>query len=274
MVTNLIEVNRETCTRCGFCAAICPMGLIDFNGMNFPTPVESIETLCIRCGHCVAVCPAGSLIHRVVPVEKCISIKDEIRITAEQCDQLLKSRRSIRVFTDKLVAREVISRLIDTARFAPSGHNSQCVEWLVIDNRDEQDKLKRAVTEWVRWFIEKKPEIAGPLDMVRLLTRQEGGKDELMRDAPVLIVAHTKANDITAPAACTIALTYFQLAAMSMGLGTCWAGFVEASSGFPSVKEVLALPEGHRNYGSMLLGYPKYSYQRIPTRKPPRITWR
>lgn len=269
-----ISINKQTCTRCGICAYTCPAGLIDFNADNFPEPGEQIETSCIRCGHCVAVCPTGSLTHRYIPVGKCLNVRKELQISAAQCEHLLKSRRSIRVYKNKPVPRDIITKLIDVARHAPSGHNSQIVDWLVIDNRNELDKIKKAITEWTRWFIVKHPEIAVPLDMKRLLARQESGKDELMRDAPVLIITHARANDTLAPTACTIAITYLQLAAVSMGLGTCWAGFVQTSSGFPAVAKALALPKGHFNYGSTLLGYPKYKYARIPLRKPPRIEWR
>jgi len=269
-----IEVNHDTCTKCGICVATCGLGLINCQVNDYPSPVEFIETSCIRCGQCVAVCPTGSLTHRVIPVEKCLPVRNDLSVTPEQCEHLLKNRRSIRVYRREAVARYIITRLIDMARYAPSGHNSQCVEWLVIDNRDELIRIKEAVTAWVRWFIVDKPEIAGSMEMDRLLSELESGKDELLHDAPVLIVTHAKANDLMAPAACNIALTYLQIAAESMGLGTCWAGFVQAASGYPAVKEVLALPEGHFNYGSMLVGYAQYTYYRIPTRKPAHITWR
>lgn len=270
----MITVDQQTCTRCGICAEVCPAGLIDFKTNQFPVPGALIETSCIRCGHCVTVCPSGSLTHRDIPVERCPLIHNEFQITAEQCENLLKTRRSIRVYWDKPVSRDLISKLVDIASYAPSGHNIRNVDWLIIDNRDELQKIKKAVTEWTRWIVNKYPDIAGPLDMKRLLIRQESGKDELMRNAPVLIVAYSNAHDNMASAACTIAIAYLQLAAKSMGLGTCWAGFVQASSGFPAVAEALDLPKGKFNYGSMFIGYPKYRYTRVPFRNMPRITWR
>jgi nitroreductase len=70
------------------------------------------------------------------------------------------------------------------------------------------------------------------------------------------------------------ALAFLDLSAKSMGLGCCWAGFAYVmANGFPPIKELLALPEGHAAYGCMLLGYPRFNYHRIPLRNPPRITW-
>ena len=271
---SIIEVNHNTCTKCGICAAVCPAALIDFQTNNFPSPVAFIETTCIRCGHCVAVCPTGSITHQAIPVEKCLPVQNELQINPEQCEYLLKSRRSIRVYRKKPVSRDIITKLIDIARYAPTAKNSQNIEWLVIDNRDKLNKIKKAVTDWMRWFIINQPEIAGMVDMQRLLARQESGKDELLRGAPVLIIAYAKADEIAVSTDYIIALTYLQLAAMSMGLGTCWAGFLQIASDFPAVKEAIAIPEGYANFGSMLLGYSKYTYHRIPTRKPPHITWR
>lgn len=78
-----------------------------------------------------------------------------------------------------------------------------------------------------------------------------------------------------APHACTIALTYLELAATSMGLGTCWAGYFNvAATSFPPMQEALALPPGHQAFGSMMVGCPKFSYHRLPLRNPPAISWR
>jgi hypothetical protein len=40
------------------------------------------------------------------------------------------------------------------------------------------------------------------------------------------------------------------------------------------MQKALALPEGHQSYGAMMVGYPKFNYHRLPSRKPPPITWR
>ena len=72
-----------------------------------------------------------------------------------------------------------------------------------------------------------------------------------------------------------IALTYLELAATSMGLGCCWAGYFNAAAAsFPPLIEALALPEGHQSYGAMMIGFPQYQYQRLPARNEPAITWR
>ncbi|RJP88125.1 MAG: hypothetical protein C4518_11280 [Desulfobacteraceae bacterium] len=100
------------------------------------------------------------------------------------------------------------------------------------------------------------------------------GVDVVCRDAPHLVIAHGLAADATAQSACTIALTYLELAAPSLGLGTCWGGFFGAAAMFwPPLQEALALPKGHVCYGTAMVGRPKFKYHRLPARNTPKVTW-
>jgi nitroreductase len=72
-----------------------------------------------------------------------------------------------------------------------------------------------------------------------------------------------------------IALTFAELAAVSHGLGTCWAGFVMmASARSETVLATMNLPAGHKLLGGMMIGHPQVTYHRIPLRNEPRVTWR
>jgi nitroreductase/NAD-dependent dihydropyrimidine dehydrogenase PreA subunit len=271
----LLEVDQQSCKQDGICAAVCPVGIIDFEEGRYPGPIDGAEALCIRCGHCVAACPTGSLSHGEMPVDQCPPIQRNLQLSAEHCEHFLRSRRSIRVYKDKPVPRGDLARLIEVARYAPSGHNSQCTEWLVLDNRDELRKLAGIVAEWMRWMISNMPELALALHMDKTLQRWEEGNDVILRDAPVVIITHAEEENRMAPSTCIIALTYLELAAPSMGLGSCWAGYFNAAATvFPPMKEALSLPTGHQCFGSMMVGYPKFSYHRLPMRKPPPISWR
>ena len=165
--------------------------------------------------------------------------------------------------------------MIELARYAPTGHNSQSVEWLVLGNRDELKQLAGITVDWMRWMQDNMPEIALSFHLDRTISRWEDGEDVVLRNAPGLIVAHAAQDDRIAPTSGTIALTYLELAATSMGLGCCWAGYFNAAATtFPPMMEALPLPEGHQCLGAMMVGYPKFKYYRLPLRKQPRITWR
>lgn len=272
---NLFTVNEQTCSQDGICARVCPVGVIEFQKGGYPRPGADAEELCVRCGHCVAVCPTGSLSHRVVTLERCTPINDELRISAEACEQFLRGRRSIRVYKKKTVPQEELQRLIEVARYAPSGHNSQGAKWLVLGNREELHRLAGIVADWMRWVIVNMPEMASILHLEKTVQRWEGGDDVILRNAPAVIVTHAAKEDRLAPSTCTIALSYLELAATGLGLGTCWAGYFNmAATTFPPMTAALGLPAGHQTLGSMMVGYPAFTYRRLPSRKAPEITWR
>lgn len=242
---------------------------------GFPIPVPEAGELCVQCGHCVAVCPAGALSLESMKSSDCPPVRPDLFLNAEQAEHFLRSRRSIRKYRNRPVPRETIVRLIETARYAPSGHNLQPVEWRVVETADEVRRLAGVVAEWLRSLIVDQPELAAALHVDRLLSSWDRGEDRICRDAPHVVVAHAHKNDRTAPPACVIALTYLELAAPSLGLGACWAGFFNAAAAaYPPMAEALDLPAGHRSFGAMMLGYPQFSYHRLPLRKAPVITWR
>ncbi len=145
----------------------------------------------------------------------------------------------------------------------------------MLGNREELRRLAGIVIDWMHWMVAQMPEAAQALHLGRTLERWNAGHDVILRGAPVLIIAHAEKENRMAPTTCTIALTYLELAATSMGLGGCWAGYFNAAATlFPPMIEALGLPEGHQCYGAMMVGYPRFNYHRLPTRKTPEILWR
>jgi len=103
----------------------------------------------------------------------------------------------------------------------------------------------------------------------------EMGIDAVLRGAPHLVLCHAPKDNMMARAAGTIALAYLELAAPSLDLGSCCAGFFDAALGFyPPLAEAVGLPEGHAGFGSVMLGYPRHRYHRMPRRNAAKITWK
>lgn len=269
-------INQEKCNQDGICAAECPTGIIRWTGKgSFPVTVTGGEKFCLNCGHCVAVCPHGAAALKTLSPEDCPSIDRRKLPSHEQIDHLVRARRSIRTFKEQVVEHHKLVQLIDAARFAPTGHNLQQVHWLVIENPEEIQRLAGLVVDWMRTMLDQKPEVAAALAMPQVIAAWERGRDTVCRRAPHLIITHAPKKVASAPTDCVVALTYLELLAYSMGLGTCWAGyFTTAANVFPPLTAALGLPENHRIPGALLIGYPKYQYHRIPKRNEPRITWR
>jgi nitroreductase/NAD-dependent dihydropyrimidine dehydrogenase PreA subunit len=275
MSVELIQIDTATCNQDGICADVCPAGIITARTGEFPGLVEGADELCIRCGHCAAVCPTGSLSHRDMPASQMPPVNPEMRLSAEQCEHFFRSRRSIRAYKEKPPDPDAVARLIEIARYAPTGHNSQCVQWTVLADRKELERLGAVVVEWMRWMIRNMPDVAASIHMEWAVERWENGSDVVFRGAPMLIAAHADQDLRPAPNASVIAMTHLELAAPTLGLGGCWAGyFMAAAANYPPMQEALALPDGHLCFAAMMIGYPRYGYRLLPPRHAPSITWR
>jgi len=273
---SLFTVDKGKCRKDGICAAVCPAWIIELkNSSETPTPIDDAETLCINCGHCVVACPHGALSHRAMTPEQCAPLVRELQPDSEQVRQFLSSRRSIRTYQDKAVERSLLTRIVDIVRLAPSGINSQPVEWLIIYDSKEVQRLAGCVIDWMRVMLKDRPQFAASLRMDRTVRGWESGKDSICRQAPHLFIAHGEKDNPMAASSCTIALTYLELVAHAFGLGACWAGYFDAAARFwPPMKKELGLPVGHVSFGAMMVGFPKFNYYRVPLRRETRITWR
>jgi len=261
---SLFVVDSEKCKKDGICVDECPARIIAMKDKDaLPVPVHRAEDFCIQCGHCVAVCPYGALTHEAMSPEQCPPARKELLPDPEWVEHFLRFRRSIRTYKKRPVEREKIAKLIDIARYAPSGSNSQPVRWHVVHDREKVRELAGHVVDWMRFLIKEQPEFAVSLHMDRIVAGWDAGVDRICRDAPHIIVTHAPRDDRAAPAA------------PSFGLGACWAGYFNtAATMWPPMQGALALPEGHTCFGAIMIGYPKYAYHRLPSRNEPRITWR
>jgi nitroreductase/NAD-dependent dihydropyrimidine dehydrogenase PreA subunit len=273
---SLLIVDESKCKQDGFCARDCPTAIIRLKTKEtYPEMVPGGEQSCLTCGHCVAVCPHGAMSHAKVPFEDCSTIKKELVVDEAQAEQFLRSRRSIRTFRDKPVEKQKIQKLIEIARYAPTGSNTQLVEWLVLAGRDKVKKFAGLAADWARAVLEKDPQASKNPYIPGIVAAWDAGYDAVLRGAPAVIVASAPKKDHNGMVNLTLALSYLELAAPGMGLGTCWAGLLKgAIIGWPPLQKAVGLPEDHTHYYPMMLGYPKAKYFRLPQRKPPKITWK
>lgn len=272
---SLFEIDQSKCKRDGICAQECPARVIRFKDKeSFPTPVEMAEESCIQCGHCMAVCPHGALTLNNQSLDEFPQVQKELLPNSEEIKQFLTARRSIRRYKQEVVSHRILEDLIDLGSYSPTGHNKQQVHWTVFEDPEKVKKLVPLVIDWARLMAKKIPDQAVAKGMESLVLAWDKGEDPIMRRAPHLIMVHAQADLPSIHADCVIALTYLELYAASKGLGTCWAGyFTAAANVYPPLREALNLPEGHRCFGAVMLGYPQYKYYRRPKRNAPLVTW-
>lgn len=270
---SLITIDPEKCKRDSICVRECPTAIIKLKDKeSVPQIVKGGEDFCLRCGHCVVVCPHGALDHKDVPLAACPPIEKELKVTPEQSVQFLRSRRSVRFFKDKPVEKEALQQLIEVTRYAPTGSNSQLVQYTVFTDKEKIHELAGLTVDWMKHIQEKFPGEPTVAYMPMIIGAWKMGFDSVMRGAPGLIVASAPKEYPNGLVDVTIALTYLELAATSMGLGTCWAGLLQgAMLSWGPLKEAIGLPDGHAHHYPMMIGYAKPKYFRLPERKQPII---
>jgi len=271
-----ITINESLCTRDGLCAVICPLQIIaPPEGGGLPEPKPDFSKWCIKCGHCVAICPTGAIRHSAMSPDQCIPADYKSLPSPDQFENILRHRRSIRRFKRETPDKQILQRLIKMAGYAPSGHNLQSVKWLIFNTRDELKHLVSMACDWMKHMTTQMPDAPHSLIFKEIVAEWDLGRDLVLHDAPCLVIVHSKIQSGTEPTDAAISLAYFDLAALSFGLGCCWAGlFTMAAKLWQPLKDYLELPKGHELHSAMMTGYPKFEFQRVPIRKAPEIQWR
>jgi len=268
----VLKVNLEKCTKCGTCSEICPFGIIINRGSG---PELVLPQACIVCGHCVAICPQAALDLEKAPIINQTALEKFPVIDPPTAKDFLRSRRSIRAFKKEKVNRETLQELLDVARYAPTGANSQGISYIVHENPEQLRKITAVTVDWLEEQARQGTGFAMYKGVVSIYRKT--GTDVVLHDAPHLIIA-------TAPKAFGrsrgrdsghFALSYIELYATSLGLGTCWSGFVEggAQDKYQPLLDLLNIPEDRSVAGVLMLGYPKYTFKRLVDRNPLEVSW-
>jgi nitroreductase/NAD-dependent dihydropyrimidine dehydrogenase PreA subunit len=256
-----IMVDTNLCKKDGACVAVCPARVLSLNEGRFPEEVPG--GICILCGHCVAVCASNALSHSGLPQEVFLPASNELP-TPAVIDGFLMSRRSVREFKDRPIAKETLEALLDVARRAPTASNSQMLHWIVANDAAKVYSLSVEAMNWMRTS-----DIAPAK-----LEQWDKGYDFILRGAPAVIMACTPADYQWGKQDCAVALTFLELAAESRGLGVCWTGYLIRAAGVHApLRQALSVPEGYVIHGGLMLGERKYSYWLVPPRKPLSVQW-
>jgi nitroreductase/ferredoxin len=266
-IMELITVHQEKCTKCGICVKECPSFVLKMGDQG---PEAVSPDSCIACGHCTAVCPNAALDNHKSILDQQRTIKEFPVLDSETAELFLRSRRSIRTYKQKTVPREELLKLVEVARLAPTGSNSQGVSYIIVEDKET---VKKAVEITIEW-LEGSPEWAKALSLF-VREYRERGVDSILRGAPHLILATTDKDFRQGRENSILSLAYLELFVPSLGLGSCWAGIFElcACSGYEPMAKLFKIPDCKKITGAVMVGYPQYRYQRLPERNPLEVTF-
>ena len=146
--------------------------------------------------------------------------------------EAIRARRSVRSYRPDPVPDEVLTKLLESARMAPSAGNFQPWRFIVVRSQRKRERIAGGGM-WAR-FVSK---------------------------APVVIVACGDTRSKFYVHDTCIALENLVLTATSEGLGTCWIG----SFNEEDLKEMLKIPEGFKVVALVSVGYHAKSRNLIST---------
>ena len=170
--------------------------------------------------------------------------------------EAIKTRRSIRKFTDQPVEPEKLQAVLEAVQQAPSWSNRQC--WSLVVVQEQEVRTRISELSFVESFFATYGYKSNPA--------QKG-----LAQAPIVLVACAdpqQSGDLRGEqyfmADLGIATQNLMLAAHDLGLGTVFVGVFDEEQ----LKELLGIPANIRIVGLFPLGYPAGEAKSGPPRKP------
>lgn len=192
---------------------------------------------------------------------------------ARAVENAIGTRVSIRAYRDEEVPEEVILKVLEAGRRAPSGENAQPWKFIVIRDRVMRLKLseiarrgsgRRFTGEFVTGVMDKRFKGLQDEEKKRRIYRNltTGSVSAFIATAPVLIVVIGNKKVWDTPYDCSAAMQNMLLMAHALSFGACWvnAGTLDVRDEL-KIKELLKVPEDYKIVSIISLGKPKENRQ-------------
>lgn len=148
--------------------------------------------------------------------------------------EVLLSRRSIRQFKSQPIPMEILEKLVNSARLAPSAANIQPLEFVVVD----EEEVRKKIFSCLRWAA--------------YITPQGDPRPGHEPMAYIIILVNTELKEKGYEYDAGAAIENMILAAWEQGIGSCWLLSVERNK----IQDVLEIPKTHKIDSVLALGYP------------------
>jgi len=177
--------------------------------------------------------------------------------------QTIQNRRSIRKFSHKPIPAEVINRLLEGMRLAPSGKNAQPWKFIVVQDSTKRREIADVCVFYTSsgreirqdWIAEApaiiiicgdpKNAFVKILEDNRVIVANWDFLEEKQKSGPVQWESGILV-DLTIP------MDHLSLAALEEGLGGCWVAGLDEER----LKKILDIPDDWRAPAVMPVGFP------------------
>ena len=208
-------------------------------------------------------------------------------MTYDDLLELVQKRRSIRRFKSDPIPEKLITKIIDVARWAPSGFNMQPWEFVVV----QKAKLRAKIVEFIAPYWEQsvameavRPEAQGRTWQLQGMTNEPGdysfapvyiilcGDPRLQAGLPMGVQNDRNRRRIIYLSSLANTFLYMHLAATTLGLASQWVSAVQVPYTACLIKDLLNIPASMEIYDMMVLGYPAISPPGKLMREPENMT--
>ena len=192
-------------------------------------------------------------------------------MTNELFQDIIRKRRSVRKFeAGRSVSKEALKRIIDCGRWAPSGANVQCWDFLVIDEPKMRDAVTDVFQRQAQRLVDhakgfpavKKTYLANTVAIVIVIgdprwkvcfpqPTSQGWEKEYLENNEAIFLCSLGA-----------AIQNIQLGVTAEGLTSAWLSGGGEDITNKELSELLGYPEWMRAYGTIPIGYPAASQNR------------
>lgn len=177
-------------------------------------------------------------------ISSCSDVKTENNMKEEAVLEMLKTRRAIRAYQDKMPEKELIAKVVEAGTYAPTGMGQQSPVIVAITNKEVRNRLSQ-------------------------LNAQVMGRDaDPFYGAPVILVVLADKQYPTYLYDGSLVMGNLLNAAHAVGLGSCWIHRAKEVFDSPEGKALLkewGLEGEYEGIGNCILGY---SAQEAPLPKP------
>jgi ferredoxin len=271
-------IQLENCIKCLKCVNDCPSDAIDIE-------LGTINDSCIHCGHCVAICPESTIFPDKEEIKKLYPSP----VSPIDFQHLSAGVRTCRSYLKKEVDEKTLGLLIENMKHYPSASNARPIEITIVKTREVIKRLNHSTAEKL---INTLQLITSPLlkPILRIfapkmnvsslnnykeqfMARQTPESSQVCHHAPAAVLFHAPVTKYgMASADAYIWATYTSLYANTLGLGSCFNGFITtAMKRSKAMRAEFKIPAGQQVYAALLIGFPKVKYSNEAGRDIPKV---